>query len=307
MFKFGISTSILFSITIIVCSSFCLALVMTQEKGNWPEAWPKELEPYRKQAKTIQIATGNQESVYEIRFKNREEFEKAWPIILNLKSKGAPLRLLSIEKASKKDGTKVFTNEQPAVRVYCPPYDSGTIRSLGMCGAEPLWPESAMLPTGQIPEYVTKLKDSQILVPVGENTPRDFMTRARIELELVVDGQIIDLNRIRLPADSLIIDKRKEPDDIDIREDLQNHSEWISEFLRRSKSIKAGATRGELLKVFTTEGGISARTWRTYVYKQCPYIKVDVEFKAEDDDKHENAYDIITKISKPYLEWSIMD
>jgi len=89
---------------------------------------------------------------------------------------------------------------------------------------------------------------------------------------------------------------------------LRNHTKWISECIKRTQSIKPGATRAELLEVFRTEGGISTRSWRRYVYKGCPYIKVDVEFKAVDDDKwNEKPGDIITKISKPFLEWSIMD
>ncbi len=88
----------------------------------------------------------------------------------------------------------------------------------------------------------------------------------------------------------------------------ENHTDWISECMKCIQFIKPGATRGELLEVFTTEGGISTRLWRRYVYRQCPYIKVDVEFKAVDDDKWtEKPGDIITKISKPFLEWSIID
>ena len=89
---------------------------------------------------------------------------------------------------------------------------------------------------------------------------------------------------------------------------LQNRTEWISECIKRIQSIKPGATRAELLKVFTTEGGLSTRSQRTYVYRDCPYIKVDVEFKALDTDKwDEKPGDVITKISKPYLEWSIIN
>jgi len=91
------------------------------------------------------------------------------------------------------------------------------------------------------------------------------------------------------------------------QQDSQNHTDWIDECMRRIQSIQPGATRAELLKVFTTEGGISNRLWRRYVYKECPYIKVDVEFRALDDDRHEKTDDVITKISKPFLEWSIMD
>ena len=50
--------------------------------------------------------------------------------------------------------------------------------------------------------------------------------------------------------------------------------------------------------------------------RDCPYIKVDVEFEAvgrpaRDRDGRvtleEDRRDIITKISRPYLDWSIMD
>jgi hypothetical protein len=75
-------------------------------------------------------------------------------------------------------------------------------------------------------------------------------------------------------------------------------------------------TRAELLNVFTTEGGLSTGLNRTYVYRKCPYIKVDVEFKpvgrpARDKDGRvtlvEASGDVITKISRPYLEWSVLD
>ncbi len=88
----------------------------------------------------------------------------------------------------------------------------------------------------------------------------------------------------------------------------QMHIKWISECIMRIQTIKKGTTREELLRVFTTEGGWSTRLERTYVYKECPYIKVRVHFKAVDDDKFfENNKDIITDISKPYLEWMIAD
>ena len=127
---------------------------------------------------------------------------------------------------------------------------------------------------------------------------------ARVDIELVVDGRIIDLNRIQLPADTPIIDNRKSPPK---REASQHHTEWISRCIKRIQSIKPGATRGELIDVLSTEGGISNRRGRRYVYKECKYIKVDVEFKPIGDEPFENDNDIITKISKPFLEWSIAD
>lgn len=96
----------------------------------------------------------------------------------------------------------------------------------------------------------------------------------------------------------------------------EENTKWISDSLREMKTIEVGKTRADLLKVFTTEGGLSTGLRRTYVYHKCPYIKVDVEFEAvgrlardaegrvtlEESDK-----DTIKSISKPYLEWSITD
>ena len=85
-----------------------------------------------------------------------------------------------------------------------------------------------------------------------------------------------------------------------------NLTKQISGILTECQKIKTGMTRADLLKVFTTEGGFSTQGWRTYVHSRCPYIKVDVEF-APTKSGQEQPTDIITKISKPYLEWSVID
>lgn len=79
---------------------------------------------------------------------------------------------------------------------------------------------------------------------------------------------------------------------------------WIVAHLDEIQSIRVGITRKELLKVFMEEGGISNRRQRRYVYRNCGYIKVDVEFApASDLNSHEQKLDDrITKISKPFLE-----
>jgi hypothetical protein len=55
---------------------------------------------------------------------------------------------------------------------------------------------------------------------------------------------------------------------------------------------------------------------RTFVSRDCPYFKVDVEFQAvgrPDRDGNgrvtlvEDGKDLIFKISRPYLQFSIMD
>jgi hypothetical protein len=88
------------------------------------------------------------------------------------------------------------------------------------------------------------------------------------------------------------------------------HTELVALWLREMQTIKVGMTRKQVLDVFTTEGGLSSRTWRTYVYRRCPYIKVDVEFNPvgnESDMLDERPEDVVTKISRPYLQWAIMD
>jgi len=74
--------------------------------------------------------------------------------------------------------------------------------------------------------------------------------------------------------------------------------------------IKPGLRRRDLLKRLTTEGGISNRFQRTYVYGECPYIKVNVRFKAVGDAANalkENPQDIIESVSEPYVQWTIVD
>jgi hypothetical protein len=60
----------------------------------------------------------------------------------------------------------------------------------------------------------------------------------------------------------------------------QQRMQWIGKVLRDIEKIRPGMKRKDLLTVFTTEGGISTRTQRTYVYKDCPYVKVTVNFKT---------------------------
>jgi len=90
----------------------------------------------------------------------------------------------------------------------------------------------------------------------------------------------------------------------------QERTKWIAKVLRQITKFEPGMKRQDLLKVFTTEGGLSTRFQRTYVYAECPYIKVNVQFKAASDEGNvvaEEPDDIIESISQPYLGWSAMD
>jgi hypothetical protein len=87
----------------------------------------------------------------------------------------------------------------------------------------------------------------------------------------------------------------------------------ISEAMRDVSTIQVGMQRRDLSRVFTVEGGMFTRLQRTYVYRRCPYIKVDVEFEEVERDAEgrvplpEDDEDVIRHISRPYLAWSVVD
>ena len=96
----------------------------------------------------------------------------------------------------------------------------------------------------------------------------------------------------------------------------QSHQAWVSQALEKIESVKPGMTRSELLKVFTTEGGLSTGLHRTYISRDCPYFKVTVDFEAigrpsRDKDGRvtlvEDSRDIIVSVSPPYLQFAIAD
>ena len=86
----------------------------------------------------------------------------------------------------------------------------------------------------------------------------------------------------------------------------REHTAWIASALNAMQTIKVGMTRSDLMKVFTIEGGLSTTAQRTYVYRQCRYMKVDVKFAASSRDE-ELPTDKIVEVSHPYLAWSVMD
>ena len=131
-------------------------------QGTWPKSWPAELEPLRKQARTLDGPT-RPSLHYAIPFTKRDEFESAWPHLLKIKSKGAPIVL--------RRG---------------PSFWLGDKATAGVCVHTP--------PAGEAP-----LADGQDAKGNWEKT---------ISIELIVDGETIDLNRIPLPADTPIIDER---------------------------------------------------------------------------------------------------
>jgi hypothetical protein len=89
----------------------------------------------------------------------------------------------------------------------------------------------------------------------------------------------------------------------------QEHTKWIASVMDSIHTIKPGMMRQDLMKLFTTEGGISTRSHRTYNYRQCAYIKVTIEFQPVDKprDATEMPTDRIVSISNPFLQYAIAD
>ena len=82
------------------------------------------------------------------------------------------------------------------------------------------------------------------------------------------------------------------------------------------ETIKLGDTRKNLLRVFTTEGGLSTDLEHTYVSQDCPLFKVELKFHAIGRPERgsdgevtlvESDDDIITALSGPYLASAVLD
>ena len=71
------------------------------------------------------------------------------------------------------------------------------------------------------------------------------------------------------------------------------HTLWIDGTLAAIQSIQVGMSHKELDRLFAPEYGFHGGHDEVYIYKQCPYIKVNVQFT--NDGK-------ISRISRPYLE-----
>lgn len=94
---------------------------------------------------------------------------------------------------------------------------------------------------------------------------------------------------------------------------LQNGA-WLTQIAEKLQSIKPGMTRMDLLRVFQTEGRLpkgASGLLRTFVSRDYPQFRVDVEFKPTGGSASlgtvnvispEDNRDIIVKISKPYLQ-----
>jgi hypothetical protein len=194
------------------------AMYDISDSGTWPTNWPKELEPLRKQARTL---AHSQFVVYEIPLTNRQQFEAVWPHLLAVKSPAAPLTLL------KRPDNWLGGNIKAEVRIlapltgelynpkggHYPPGAETIVTNITLLKIGPPWPDEIKSKSGALPEFVAcdngrwvaySAKNRKTDDPIYERS----IHRARTDIELIVDGDVVDLNRIPLPANTPIIDKR---------------------------------------------------------------------------------------------------
>jgi len=89
----------------------------------------------------------------------------------------------------------------------------------------------------------------------------------------------------------------------------QAPEEFIKQALKTVGELKIGDTRANLERYFRSDGGMQYSKPERYVYKKCPFIKIDVEFSL----KRGNSWptlspeDTLISVSKPYLEYPFYD
>jgi len=72
--------------------------------------------------------------------------------------------------------------------------------------------------------------------------------------------------------------------------------------------IRVGVARREVEKYFVQDGGLQFPGTTRYVYTRCPYIHVDVDFKAKASAGQPfSPDDVVTKVSKLYVDYSAKD
>ena len=159
--------SMIFISAFLCLANLSFSMYSVSDEGAWSESWPQELEHLRKQSRTL-VGPMIDQQHHEISFTKRKDFEEAWPHILKVKSKGAPIILVR--------KTEFFQVKPAGVLIHTPP--QGQDKSIHP--EKPLLNQERVRSTWMWTTYI----------------------------ELVIDGEIVDLNRIPIPSDTPIIDER---------------------------------------------------------------------------------------------------
>ena len=104
-------------LAVLCAASVAHADYSVSSEGTWPKSWPTQMEPLRKQARSLRGSLADI-TLYEMSFTKRAEFEAAWPHILKVKTKGAPVILVRSPDTS-------MGRINAGVRIHCPPGKTG--------------------------------------------------------------------------------------------------------------------------------------------------------------------------------------
>lgn len=164
-------TVVCVTVCVLCFASSAYALYSVANKGLWPDSWPKQLDSLREKSRTL-VGPHFELTHYAIPFKTREEFESAWPHIVEVKSPGAPIVL--------RRNTSFWLGKGNAgVCIHTPPQSKKPISGDQI---KPAVPGASPFAGGRLDQT--------------------------IYIELIIDGEIVNLNQIQLPADTPIIDER---------------------------------------------------------------------------------------------------
>jgi len=184
------------------CAATILASTTVSPVGLWPNSWPEQLNFLRQRARTFQVRCGAQQNVYQIPFANREEFERAWPYLLSLKSRGAPIYVQ--DGPARYDYDSFGPMVQAGVLVLGP-VDEGPLGPIlpdgSILRSGPPWPDCIKTADGGLPEYLTE-QGGKWIAYTNQADHIMIQYRARVDIVLVCDGKIVDTNRVSFPQDS---------------------------------------------------------------------------------------------------------
>ena len=214
--KTNVSKTMRCLLAVLLMGSFAFGVMRVKEGGTWPANWPQELEPLREQATTGDFRAGAHATYYYIEFSSREQFEQAWPALCRIKSKGAPLSLMTVDQFKTDPNDRRVLHSKPTAVVVCPASGEYVKNPDGSFTHRAKWTDDieSQLVDGVLPQFVGKDSEGKWHV-ITDSRDHDtmikygFYEQARVDILLYVDGEIIDLNRIRLPEHTPIKDHRK--------------------------------------------------------------------------------------------------
>ena len=197
---------------ILFAAPIAYTMMMCLSEGLWPADWPKALEPLRDRAETCHFMGSNEGMIYNIPFESRVEFEKLWPVLLSLKGKGEPLYLFTIDPPVTDPEDMRVVHTTPQIHISCPMLGRYRKNFNGSYELTSSRDVASELLVKSISKSIAETEYKGQWAPLHPGTDsKEFglLDLARVELTLYVDGEIIDLKRIRFPKDTPFIDRRR--------------------------------------------------------------------------------------------------